>query len=203
MLHKTVFLVNLQVYCPASGAAGQVEIEKLAGQLRHLFYNASLPWHNGNLGRVIPIATFEDFYGEYEYLQAQFFKACGSEQRRGSATLTVIPFPKTSLTPSEYPDESLLKAPEILSAALQERFERRIRMLQEALQKKKRFYKSLLTELEKVVNMGIYLEKDIDQELMARLRGAQASILRYTAEEIRHSSSLRKDIITICGALLC
>jgi hypothetical protein len=59
------------VLCPTPGT----ELEKIAGQLRNLFYAASLPWSEGNLGRVITKQDFPDFYGEYEALRKTFYAA--------------------------------------------------------------------------------------------------------------------------------
>jgi hypothetical protein len=208
MLHKTVVLVNLQVFCPSRNE----ELNKIAGQLRNLFYAASLPWSEGNLGRVIPIQNFEDFYGEYQKLQNTFEDLIPSGTDECSVTLTVLPFPKADAFPDGF--SLILQAPYIISSELEKRFERRVRMLQEALEKEKRFYASLLSELRKIIDIGIYLEDgrkyarknappgSITPQLFARLKAAESGILIHSADDIRHSASLREDIINHCGALL-
>ena len=215
MLHKTVVLANLQVLCPLSF---DDTLRTIAGQLRNLFYAASLPWHEGNLGRVIPMSTFPEFYGEFQKLRNNFEDACSPKQTREKGfdvTLTVLPFPNTHpKRPIVYPIEALLNAPYVISAELEKRFERRIRMLREALQEEKRFYASLLSELEKIIKIGTFLEDgtkyartdaplgSITPQLFARLKAAESGILIHSAEDIRHSASLREDIINHCGDLL-
>jgi hypothetical protein len=194
MLHKTVYLAHLQVHCPSR----RPELNKVAGQLRNLFYESSLPWHDGNLGRVISISDFDVFRKKYEELRCTFFEFKPPSQAR--VALTVIPFPNAII------DKTLLPysgpAEEFISNALEKRFERRIRMLREALIKEKKFYESLLSELEKVIKMGLYLKRSVDSELLIRMKKAQSNLLCYSAKEIRRSVSLREDIIDICGALL-
>ena len=197
MLHKTVVLANLQVLCPTKGT----ELFKIANQLRHLFYAASLPWSEGNLGRVIPILNFEDFYGEYEKLRNAFDGVRGATQTRKKGfdvTLTILPFPALTLAPVK----DSVKAPYIISKALEERFDRRIRMLSESIQEEKRFYESLLSELEKIIETGIYLKKTITPQLLGRLKFAESSILIHTAGDIRQSVSLRGDIINRCNDII-
>lgn len=196
MLHKTVVLANLQVYC----ATRESESNKIAGRLRNLFYAASLPWHDGNLGRVIPLNTLEDFYGEYQKLRDAFYKLRASVPGVYNITLTIIPFPAKPF--SHVVSTKLEEAPYIVSNELKHRFDKRIFMLESALEGEKRFYASLLSELKRVIEVGLYLEKDIDPQLLSRMKSAQADILCYSAEDIRKSASLREDIINTCGALL-
>ena len=199
MLHKTVVLANLQVLCPTPGAG----LEKIAGQLRNLFYVASLPWSEGNLGRVIPKQDFPDFYGEYESLRKAFYAAIDPDEvDRFRVTLTVIPFFAPGKYQFVYPENVLVKASSVISATLEARFERRIRMLREALEEEKRFYKSLLSGLGKIIETGLYLNKSIDSKLVSRMKDARKYLLCYSAKDIRGSASLREDIINTCGALL-
>ena len=197
MLHKTVYLVHLQVHCPNATP----EVNKVAGQLRNWFYESSLPWCEGNLGRVIPVAEFESFHRKYKELRHIFYELSSkSDMSWFDATLTAIPFPNlaTGKMPVAFP-----KTPEeIVSAAVEKRFEERIRMLRDALQKEKKFYESLLSGLEKIIVTGLYLYKSIDPELVVRLRRARSRLLPYTAEHIRSSTSTRETIVNICGALL-
>ena len=196
MLHKNVLLANLQVHC----ATDDIELNRIAGQIRNLFYAASLPWCEGNLGRVIPRGTFDEFYGEYQKLRDTYYDLKPAKADWCSATLIVIPFP--AITTTGISAHALLDAPDIVSDALQERFERRVRMLKTALTEEKRFYTSLLSELGKIIKTGVYLLDDIKPELLSRLKKAETDILCYSADDVRKSVSLREDIINLCGALL-
>jgi hypothetical protein len=199
MLHKTVVLVNLQVLCPTPGA----ELEKIAGQLRNSFYAASLPWSEGNLGRVITKQEFSAFYGEYRVLRETFYAAIDPEEAdRFKVVLTVIPFLAPGKYQFVYPENVLVNASRIMSVALEERFIRRICMLQEALEKEKRFYASLLSGLGKIIETGLYLNKSINPKLVSRMKNARKYLLCHSAKDIRGSASLREDIINTCGALL-
>jgi len=214
MLHKTVVLANLQLFCPSRDE----ELNKIAGQLRNLFYAASFPWSEGNLGRVIPKLNVLAFYGEYQKLRNIFEDLKPVDGVGYDVTLSILPFPKADTYPTEFPYREtkamILQAPYVISAALGERFERRILMLQEALEEEKRFYVSLLSELEKITDIGTFLEDgtkyartnaplgSITPQLFARLKTAESGILIHSADDIRHSASLREEIINICGDLL-
>ena len=193
MLHKTVVLAGLQIICPKEN----VELWKIAGQIRTLYYTTSLPWSEGNLGRVIPIQEFQDFYEEHLSLCKAFEEAALSGQ---NVTLTILPFPKSDMFPTM--PAALPWASQIISDELEKRFERRIRMLLKALEEGQRFYASLLSELEKIIKTGVYLKKSIKQELLSKMVYAQKDILCYSVVDVRRSTSVREEIINICGALL-
>lgn len=188
MLHKKVRLVGLQVCCPTE----KTELNKIAGQIRNLFYAASLPWCEGNLGRVITMDTVDDFLVEYHTLRNDLLrpKADGV-----SATLTLVPFPTGE-------GHVLREAPEFVSAELEFRFRRRLNMLRNAIEEEKRFYASLLSELEKVIKMGLFLKKNISPDLSDRMKAAQKVILCFSADDVRRSTSVREDILATSGALL-
>jgi len=193
MLHEKVWLTNLQVFCPSRDA----EILKVHGQLRNLFYAVSLPWCEGNLGRVIPKNVFPAFYGEYLELHERFYQLIPSNEIGYNVVLTKIPFPVLATMPS-----TEKSAKRIISNELDERFTCRVQMLQDSLVDEKRFYQSLLTELKYVVEVGFYLKEEIDKKLLKRMESANSDILCYSAEAIRRSTSLKEDIINISGALL-
>jgi hypothetical protein len=207
MLHKKVVLAQLQIRCPKNPKAKRKTlVEQIAGQIRNHFYETSLPWTDGSLGRVLLIPDVEYFYLEHLRLSDEFYKAVDPKEKdRFGITLTILPFPALENFPADVPSElkvDLIAAPRILSGALEQRFERRVRMLLQALREEKRFYASHLSELEKVTNQGIYLDKDITPQLLGRIKAARASLLIYTVEEVRQSTSVKEDIISNCGALL-
>lgn len=193
MLHEKVWLTNLQVFCPSRDS----EILKVHGQLRNLFYAVSLPWCDGNLGRVIPKNVFPDFEREYLKLRKQFYQLVPKNETGYNVVLTKIPFPVLATMPA-----TEKSAKRILSNELAERFACRIQMLLDSLTEEKRFYQSLLIELKALVVVGLYLKEEIDPKLLKRIEGANSDILCYSAEAIRRSTSLKEDIINICGALL-
>ena len=219
MLHKKVVLTNLQIRCPK--AKPKTLVEQIAGQLYNHHYTWSFPWCNGSMGRVILAQDFGYFYGEHKELCNDFYRAVDRKQKdRYSVELTVLPFPQPDTFPADIPVEILheaaaqvLWAPGIISAALEERFNERLRMLFDSLQEEKRFYTSLLEELERVVNQGIYLAGSgkgklitpdciITPQLVGRIRAVQAGILIYSAEEIRQSTSAKEDVINQCKSIL-
>lgn len=194
MLHKTVYLTDLQVICPEHRDIP--ELGKIAGQLRNAFYDASFSWSEGNLGRVIPVISYPGFYTKYEELRTAFFELCDAEQKvKYKVTLTVIPFPTGS-------QEVLLKAPDWVSFGVDTRFTLRLTMLEEALLKEKKFYEVLLTGMEEIIEIGLFLNKSVNVQLLTRMKRARREILCYSADLIRTSTSVREEIINICGALL-
>ena len=209
-LSKTVVLVQLQV----RRVPGEPEIELIAGQLRNHFYAFSFPWSDGNMGRVVPMQTFEAFYERYKQLRDDFQRAAKNlskkyEPERFGLVLTVLPFPDMDrayrMMPEKGRDVSammVLDAPRHITAVVEGRFERRICMLKGAIEEGKRFYLSLLEELEAIVDVGLYLRDDLPPSLVSRLQGAKSDILCHSADAIRQSTSLREDITNICGALL-
>jgi len=174
------------------------------------------------MGRVILVQDFDEFYGEHEKLRFDFYRAVDPKQKdRFGIELTILPFPVRENFPKELPEAVLhqaeaevLWASSHISAALEERFESRLRMLSDSLQEDKRFYTSLLYELERVVNQGIYLagggapgrpmRKDcaITPQLLGRVQAVRSGILIYSADEIRQSTSVKEDVINQCGAIL-
>lgn len=193
MLHEKVWLTNLQIFCPSRDS----EILKVHGQLRNLFYAVSFPWHYGNLGRIIPKNVFEDFYGEYLKLSGAFYGLIPADDANFNVTLTYIPFPVLHGMRTVEKE-----AQQILSAELEERFVGRIQMLNDSLTEEKRFYQSLLTELKTLVVIGFYLKDEINPKILKRIERANSDILCYSAEAIRRSTSVKEDIINVCGALL-
>lgn len=142
-----------------------------------------------------------ELYNEEEYPPVEDLA------RRFDVILVVLPFPNVAQTDAtkELKDlmyDSLDITTLMVSSGIEARFVRRIKMLQKALQQGKRFNVSLLEELNSVIEMGLSLERTLPAKLVQRLKATDASILTFSAEEIRRSSSLREELITICGALL-
>ena len=213
MLDKKVVIAQLQVRCPKKA--------KISGQLYNHYYAWSFPWCSGGMGRVILAQDFGYFHMEHKELCNAFYKAIDQKEKdRYSVELAVLPFPQPDTFPADIPVEILreaatqiLWAPSIISAALEERFNERLRMLFDSLQKEKRFYTSLLDELERVVNQGIYLAGSgkgrritpdciITPQLVGRIQAVQTGILIYSADEIRQSTSVKEDVINQCRAIL-
>jgi hypothetical protein len=218
MLDKKVVLAQLQIRCPKHPTTKTL-VEQIAGQLYNLFYATSFPWSDGSLGRVISVMDFEDFYGEYVKLSTDFYKAVDRKEKdRFGITLTVLPFPRVDDFPKGLPEQvvheataEMTRAAGLISADLEKRFDVRLRMLLDSLQEGKRFYTSLLTELEKVIDKGVYLAGNdrrvlptsiITPQLFGRMLAARAGILIYSADEIRQSTSAKEDVINQCGAIL-
>ena len=218
MLHKRVVLTQLLIRCPKK-IASKTSVEQIAGQIRNHHYAWSFPWTDGSMGRVILAKDFDQFYGEHQDLCAAFYKATPrKEGERFSVELTVLPFPNPEAFPKDLPEQALHKAKaeiaaakNAISLALETRFELRLRMLLDAIEGEKRFYESLIDELEKVVLQGIYLAGSdrivkpdcaITSQLFGRLLATRAGILIYSAEDIRQSTSVKEDVLFQCRSIL-
>jgi hypothetical protein len=127
--------------------------------------------------------------------------------------LNTLPFPNTKDIRLDAPAEviaelessmadSISRITSIVSSQLEERFQKRLRMLVKTLKVGKRFNKSLLTELDKVITMAFNIKEAIDPSLLKNMATIRGGVLAYDSDEIRNSQSVQDNLIEVCEGVL-
>ena len=148
-----------------------------------------------------------DMYNEAEYPKKEDLG------RRFDIVLNTLPFPNTKDIRLDAPAEiiaelessmaeSISRVESVVSGQLSERFQTRVRMLCKTLRVGKRFNTSLLTELEKVIQMAANIHEAVDQKLLTKMHKVEHEVLIHDPEAIRNSQQLQDELIEICENVL-
>ncbi len=162
--------------------------------------------------------NYEDYKEEARQKKGEMFIEAEYPQlkdlnRRFDIILNTLPFPNTKDIRLDAPAEiiaelessmadSISRITSVVSSQLEERFQTRLRMLIKTLRVGKRFNKSLLTELEKVIQMASNMKEAIDPSLLANMKTVTDEVLIYSPDEIRNSQSVQDILIEICEGVL-
>jgi len=148
-----------------------------------------------------------DLFNEGEYPTVEQLRT------RFEINLTTLPFPNIDdfriTAPEEVIDElqksmedSVTRVQHVVSTDIRLRLEERLQMLVKTLKFGKRFSKSLLTELEKLVASAYNLQDTIEKRLYEDLLYVEKNILKYTPETLRNSQNAQDEVIEICNSIL-
>jgi hypothetical protein len=167
----------------------------------------------------------EKFLAEYEdhkaaakekkgdlFIEAEY-PDTGELRERFGVTLGTLPFPTTEDirldAPSDVIEEltqgmndSIARVGKVVNDQLQGRFKERLSMLIRTLRVGKRFNKSLLTELEFVINMAFNMDETLTDELKANMTLVKEKVLCFDHEQLRNSESTQEKVIEICERCL-
>ena len=164
------------------------------------------------------IENYEDHVEEAKDKKGQMFIEAEYPKledlsKRFDIILNTLPFPNTKDIRLDAPAEiiaelessmaeSISRVESVVSGQLEERFQKRIRMLVKTLKVGKRFNVSLLTELEKVIQMAANIKEAIDPDLLNNMNTVEKCVLIYSPDEIRNSISIQDELIEICEGVL-